>query len=135
LPAGAGCVRVYADEGAPMSGLLGRLPVGCLAGPAARGSPPRPRLAGRAVARPRPNRRQGATEGSCGRAAGPGRAADLLRAGDAAAARRGQVRPAHRHGLVALERSKSTWPTSWASSAPPTAPRPAQARAAGPWSP
>ena len=33
--------------------------------------------------------------------AGPGRAADRLRAGGAAAARRGQVRPAHRHDLVA----------------------------------
>src|SRR6516165_4908031 len=43
---------------------LGQLPVGCLAGPAARGSPPRPRLPGCGVARLRPNRRQGATEGT-----------------------------------------------------------------------
>jgi ATP/maltotriose-dependent transcriptional regulator MalT len=34
-----------------MSALLGRLPVGCLAGPAVRGSPSQPRLPGRAVAR------------------------------------------------------------------------------------
>ena len=39
-----------------------------------------------------------------------GRAAGWLRAGGAAAARRGQVRPAHRHVLVAPARSKARDP-------------------------
>ena len=70
--------------------------VRCPAGPAARGSPHRPRLPGRAPARLRPGRRRAAAEASRRRAAGPGRAADRPRAGGAAAARRGQVQPAHR---------------------------------------
>src|SRR5260221_3508424 len=46
-----GCVRVSADEGETSRSLLAWLPGGCLAGLAACGSPPQPRLTGRAVAR------------------------------------------------------------------------------------
>ena len=90
-----GYVRVFADEGAPMGALLGRLVA------AQRGRPVSPgdHYLGRLARRARADRdRHGAAPGGRrrGRRAGPGRAAERPRAGGAAPAGRGQAEPAHR---------------------------------------
>ena len=105
-----GHVRVFADEGALMHALLAQLS-GARPEPAARGSPHRPRLPGRAHPRLSGHGHRAAAAASRRRAARPGRAADRPRDGGAAAARRGQVKPAHcprpcggaRHGQEARD--------------------------------
>ena len=119
-------VRVFADEGPPMSALLARLIAAQQADQAAARGVPLGCLAqvlrafdGKDACPRRPARGRG----GC---AGPGRAADCPGVGNPGAAGHGHAEPAHRRGTGDHPwiRSKSTLATCWPSWGRPTAPRP-----------